>query len=72
MKEYLFDNPFITELDSVIDKCFRDYHNNYFHNFNYECIYDFKLTNITNNEIFILTISGKSMNLYELKKINSC
>ena len=31
-------------------------------------IYNIKLTNITNNEIIILTISGKSMNLYELNK----
>ena len=67
-KEYQFDNPIITELDSIIDKCFRDCHNSYFHNFKYECIYDIKLTNITNNEIFNLIISGKSMNLYELSK----
>ena len=66
VKEYKFDNPIITEIDSIIDKCFRDCHNSYFHNFKYECIYDCKLTNITNNEIFNLTISGKSMNLYEL------
>ena len=68
VKEYKFDNPLITEIDSIIDKCFRDCHNNYFHNFKYECIYDIKLTNITNNEIINLTISGKSMNLYELNK----
>ena len=39
-----------------------------FHNFKYECIYDIKLTNTTNNEIINSTISGKSMNLYELNK----
>ena len=68
VKEYKFDNPIITEIDCVIDKCFRDCHNSYFHNSKYECIYDIELTNITNNEIINLTISGKSMNLYELNK----
>ena len=33
VKEYKFDNPLITEIDSIIDKCFGDCHNNYFHNF---------------------------------------
>ena len=68
VKEYKFDNPIITEIDSIIDKCFRDCDNSYSHNFKYECIYDVKLTNITNIEIFNLTVSGKSMNLYELNK----
>ena len=63
VKEYKFDNPIITEIDSILDKCFRGCHNSYFHNFKYECIYDIKLTNITNNEIINLTIIGKSMNL---------
>ena len=61
VKEYNFYDPITTEIDSIIDKCFRDCHNSYFHNFKYECIYDIKLTNITNNEINNLTISGKSM-----------
>ena len=56
--EYKFDNSIITEIDSIKDKCFRNCRNNYFHNFEYECIYDIKLTNITNIEIFNLTISG--------------
>ena len=68
VKEYKFDDPIITEIDSITDKCFRDCHNSYFHNFKYECIYDNKLTNITNNEIINLTISGKSMSLYDLNK----
>ena len=68
MKEYKIDNPPITEVDPITDKCFRDCHNNYSQSFIYECIYDIKLTNITNNEIFNLTISGKSMKLYELNK----
>ena len=68
VKEYKFDNPIITEINSIIDKCFRDCHNSYFHNFKYECLHDIKLTNIINNEIINLTITGKSLNLYELNK----
>ena len=68
VKEYEFDNPLISEIDSIIDECFRDCHSNFFHNFKYECIYDIKHTNITNNEITNLTISRTSMNLYELNK----
>ena len=68
VKEYKFDKPIITEIDSIIDKCFRDCHNSYFHNFKYECIYDIKLKNVTNNETINLTISDESMNLYELNK----
>ena len=66
VKENKSDYPLITEIDSVIDKCFRDCHNKYFHNFKYESIYDIKLTSITKNEIINLTIRGKSMILYEL------
>ena len=68
VKENKYDKPVITEIDSIIDKCFTDCHNSYFHNFKYECVYDIKLTKITNNEKFNLTISGKSMNLYVLNK----
>ena len=68
VKEYKFYNPITTEIDSIIDKCFRDCHNRYFHNFKYECIFDIELTNITNIEIFNLTISGKSMGLFEYNK----
>ena len=68
VKAYNFDNPLNTDIYSKIDKCFRDYYKNYFHNFKYECIYDIKLTNITNNETINLTISDKSTKLYELNK----
>ena len=68
VKQYKFDNPLITEIDSIIDECFRGCPNNCFHNFEYECIYDIKITKITNNEINILTISAKSINLYELNE----
>ena len=34
-------------------------------------IYDIKLTNVTNSETFNMTISGKSMGLFEInKKLN--
>ena len=68
VKEYKFDNPLITEIDSIIGKYFRGCYNNYFHNFDYRCIYDIHLKNITNDKIFNLPISGKSIHLYELSK----
>ena len=68
VKEDIFDNPLITDIDFRIDKCFRDCHKSCFHNFKYECIYNIKLTNISNIETINLTISDKSMNLYELNK----
>ena len=68
VKEYKFDNPLITKIDSLIDNCYRDCYNQYFHTFKYVCIYDKKLTKITNNEIFNITISDESLGLYELNK----
>ena len=55
-------------MDYIIDGCDRDCHNKYFHTFKYVCIYDIKLTNITNNEIFSISTSDESMNLFELNK----
>ena len=66
VKDYIFDNPLITKIDSIIDNCYRDCHNKYFHTFKYVCISDIKLTNITNNEIINITISDESLGLYEL------
>ena len=40
VKEYKFDNPNIINIDSIIDSCFEDCHNKYFHNFKYKCKYD--------------------------------
>ena len=68
VEEDKFDNPLNTEKDSIKHKCFRVCHNNYFHNFIYECIYDNILKNSTSTENVNLTISGKSMNLYELNR----
>ena len=49
--------------------CFKDCHNKYFHQFKYEYIYANKLTINNNNGIYILTNSGKSLNLYDVKKL---
>ena len=59
VREYEFDNPFTQKIDSLVDNSIRDCHNKYFHTNISECIYDIKLTNITNKEIFNLTIMGK-------------
>ena len=68
VKEYKFDNPLFHKVDSIIDGCYRNCYNKYFHTIKYVCIYDIKLTNITNNEIIITTISDESMDLFELNK----
>ena len=68
VKEYKFDNTLITEVDSIIDGCFKDCHKNFFHKFKYEYIYDIKLTKSTKNEIINLTIIVQSMSLYDLNK----
>ena len=68
VKEYKFDNPLITKIDSIIDNCSRDCQNKFFHTFKYVCIYDIKLTNNTNNEKINITISDESLGLYELNK----
>ena len=52
-------------MDSTLDTCYRNCHDNYFHKFKYECIYDIKFTNNANNQIFKLTIIGKRMDLYD-------
>ena len=43
--------PLIHKIDSIIDNCYRDCHDKYFHTFKFDCIYDIILKNITNNEI---------------------
>ena len=68
VKEFIFDNPFIRKIASILDGCYRDCHNKYFHTFRYVCIYDIKLTNITNNEKIVISISDESLGLYELNK----
>ena len=67
VKEYEFENPLIQNIDSIIDKCYRDCHNKYYHTFKYECLYDLNFTN-DNNESVNFTISGKNFGLHELNK----
>ena len=68
VKKYEFENPLIQNIVSIIDKCYRDCHNNYYHTFEYECVYDLNFTNITNNETVNFTISDKDLNIYGLNK----
>ena len=58
VREFKFDSPLITDTDAIKDSCCKDCHNNYFHNFIYECIYDIKLTNLIDNETNNLTNIG--------------
>ena len=68
VKEYEFDNPILKKIDSTIESCFTDCHNNYFHYYKFLCLYDIKFKNIANNEMINFTVSGKNMDLYDLKK----
>ena len=68
VREYKFDNPLITNIDSMIDKSIKDCHHKYFHTFDHICEYNLNFTNITNNETVNFAISDKSLNLYELNK----
>ena len=72
VKKYEFIKPLIHKIDSIIDNCLRDCHNQYFLTFKYRCIYDIKFKNIGKNEVIILTIFDKNMGLYELKKTENC
>ena len=50
VREIKFDKPLLTEIDFILDSCFKDCHIVYFHIFKYELIFDIKFTNITDNE----------------------
>ena len=62
----------IHKTDFITDDCVRDCHNRFFHTFEYECVYDIKLTNVGNHEVVKITIAYKNMILYESKKIENC
>ena len=68
VKKYEFDNPVITEIDSIIDKSIKDCLHKYFHTFDNNCEYYLNFTNITNNEIVNLKISDKYLGMFELNK----
>ena len=69
VKEYEFLKPLIHKINSIIDNCYRDCHNSYFHKFENESAYDSKNTNISKIEMVNLANADKSVNLYELKTI---
>ena len=69
VKEYDFDESPFHKIDFIIDICFRDCHDKYFHTFENKCVYNIKLTNIGYNDIVNSTNADKSMGLYELKKL---
>ena len=71
VREYEVIRPDIHNVDSVIDNVSKHCHNEYFHIFEYKCIYDIKFTNITKNELLNLIVAGKQMNLYGLRKIEN-
>ena len=68
VKIYEFDNPLIQHIDSIIDECYRDCQNKYFHAFWCICEYNINFTNITNNEMINFEIPVKSLGSYELKR----
>ena len=68
VKEYEYYNILIQNIDSIINKCYRDCYYKYFHTFSYECVYDINFRNKTNNEIVTLTFSGRNLGMYEINK----
>ena len=68
VKEYEFDKPLIRKIDFIVDICFRDCHNEFFHTFDHICVYDINFTDFYNIETVNLTFSDKNMELYELIK----
>ena len=56
-QKYEFNNPDIDEVNYILIILLRIVEKNYFHSFDYRCVYDIKLTNFTNNEEVILTFS---------------
>ena len=61
VKKYKSDNPIITDVDFITENYFNDCRDIYFHEVEYECIFHFKLKNITENEMMNPTVSDKSV-----------
>ena len=68
VKEYEYIQLLFRKKDFIIDISYRDCHNIYFRSFEYLYVYDIKLTNNRKNDLFNMTISDRSMKLYELKE----
>ena len=69
VKEYELIGRLMKKKDSIIDNCIRGCHNEYFHTFKNKCVFNVQLTYISNKKIFNSTVTDKSKNLFELKKI---
>ena len=61
VKDYKFDNPLLTDADSIIENCFNACSDNYFHEFKYQCLFDFSFKTITNNELFNLIVIDEEL-----------
>ena len=61
VKGYEIFKRLFHKIDAIIVNCCRDCHNKFYHTFEYQCEYDFKLTNIRNKEIVNLTIFDESI-----------
>ena len=72
VREYEFVEPAFNTIDSIIDNCYRDCHNKYYHTFKYECIYDLNFTYTSNNEIDNFTISHKKHGFVRFEQKISC
>ena len=57
VKKYEIIKPLIHKIDSIIDICYRDCQNNYFHTFEYRCIYNINVKIIAFIEIKNLPVS---------------
>ena len=68
VRKHQIIKPLIHKIESIIDNCYRDCQNNYYHTFEYKCEYDIQLTNIRRNEIMKITFSDKSMGLFKSNK----
>ena len=68
VKEYEFEKPLIHKIFSINDKFIRGCNSTNFHTFDHICVYDINFTNIINDEINNLTISDKTMSLYEFNR----
>ena len=68
VEKHEVDEQLIQKMDSIFDECIGDCHHDYFHTFDHMFEFDIRFTKIRKNEIFNLTISDKSMNLYELNQ----
>ena len=68
VKKYEYIKLLFRKNDFIIDISYRDCHNIYFRSFEYLYVYDIKLTNNRKTDLFNLTISDRSIKLYELKE----